>query len=556
MLKLPEHLRLDFVNNIRLQCGLPVWHAKAHEKDCADKFSLGFLHGVGRSDGEGVERLWADLNPSSYNTKDMSVGNRADTVEDKIDSHNYLKNLGCVDILRRKLVIALAERNNQVAAFKEINKTIEPTLREDWQLKIDNWVKRGLGTNPYVLGVKDGPTEAEIRLELRKEEEKEAATGNAPLHGTSATAFLTAGLQLEETQRRIKAELTGAPMTVDRESKVNEQRHMFHSKLRRFRDLQSVYTPGAIRAVLAEEAARDEDRAPPKAEDISLFLPSALSAAERTKGCVGNLPEMEARLREAQCSDALTKLRVLLHSKSHLILFRNDGNVTGQYSSTRSQTLISSVTARIAQHHTKYNQARSALRVLKGDTYAPQFKKLHKTDLTLDGEEKESDTAARTKLAKIGSGKHSHPSRNAPSGNKTLSWIWSAPGVMDKREANVHESIRVEWSKAKARKNRWEEEVALLREEMRRVLRYLEWEIARWGAMADVEVIWDELTAPTEHGKVSYAAKQAAGFRELADFYRVELSMSAGATVVSVLDVDEPDVAEELNDLFALDDSQ
>jgi hypothetical protein len=46
----------------------------------------------------------------------------------------------------------------------------------------------------------DGPTEAEIRVSLKKDEEEAAAKGMAPLHGTSATAFLTAGLQLEDSQ--------------------------------------------------------------------------------------------------------------------------------------------------------------------------------------------------------------------------------------------------------------------------------------------------------------------------------------------------------------------
>lgn len=41
-------------------------------------------------------------------------------------------------------------------------------------------------------------------------------------------------------------------------------------------------------------------------------------------------------------------------------------------------------------------------------------------------------------------------------------------------------ALRVDWSRAKARKTRWDEEVELLREEMRRVLRYLEWEKSRW----------------------------------------------------------------------------
>jgi hypothetical protein len=53
-------------------------------------------------------------------------------------------------------------------------------------------------TSAHILS--DGPTEAQVRLQLKCDEEKDLAGGRAPLHGTSATAFLTAGLQIEQAQ--------------------------------------------------------------------------------------------------------------------------------------------------------------------------------------------------------------------------------------------------------------------------------------------------------------------------------------------------------------------
>ncbi|KAJ7431195.1 hypothetical protein B0H11DRAFT_2262218 [Mycena galericulata] len=533
MAKLPPDLQID-LDSIRLQCGLPVWHASAHEKSCSNKNSLSFLEGLGRSDGEGVERLWAFLNSISYHTKDMNIGNRADAVEDKLDSHNYTKNLGCVDILRRRLVVAIAERAKQVAAFKEINKTISPEVRADWQACVDAFSKDKSSPNPYVLNAKDGPTEADIRLELRKKEVEDAETGIVPLHGTSATAFLAAGLQLEHAQRRIRAEISGTTMTADRESKINEHRVSFMSKLRRFRDLQRVYTPGAIRALLAEEAARDHDAAPPKAESVRLYLPSELSEAERLHGCQRGIVDMETRLREAQCSDALVDIRAQLHAKSHLISFKNE-NITGQIQSTRSQSLITQVGARVVANQHKYTQARRALVQLKGEGHAPHFKKLRASDLTLPGEQKEDDSAAREKLARIGSGKQGRAARNGASTNRVLSWIWTARGPIDMEEQELHESLRVEWSRAKARRSRWVEEVELLREEMRRVLRYLEWQAAFWEDRIRITEARDDVAVPMRQGMAAYAAKQADTWRELAGFYKGQLNMSVGATVDSVL---------------------
>jgi hypothetical protein len=88
MAKLPLELQRDF-EDVVMESGLPVWHALAHEKSCRDENDLKLIPGVGKCDGEGIERLWAGLNGCAFQTKEMSLGNRADTIEDKLDSHNF-----------------------------------------------------------------------------------------------------------------------------------------------------------------------------------------------------------------------------------------------------------------------------------------------------------------------------------------------------------------------------------------------------------------------------------------------------------------------------------
>ncbi|KAJ7040183.1 hypothetical protein C8F04DRAFT_912963, partial [Mycena alexandri] len=507
MSQLPEYLQLD-LDAIDLDTGLPVWHALAHEELCATLNSLNYIPGVGRSDGEGIERLWAWLNGCSYQTKEMGLGNRADTVEDKLDAHNFLKNIGQADALRRKLIVALAERARQVEAFKEINKSIPAEKRAEWQKKIDAFTEDRNGPTPYTYTNRGGPTEAEIRASLKKREQEEAKTGQAPLHATSATAFLSAGLQLEETQRRIKAQLAVPNLTADRESKIHEYRIAFMVKLRSFRELQVVYTPGAVRMLKAEEAKREADLPAPSPEHIRLWLPSELPEHEQSgSGCQRNVAAMEAELRQGQCSNALVVMRNLLHCKRYLITFRND-NLGGQKKTTRAHTILAQLGERVDVDAHKYRDARVALTRLKGRDYAPELKELKAGDLTLEGEEERdpgeaarSDREAVKRLGRISGGTHAQPLRNDASAKKPpgVSWIWMAPGALDGGEEGLHEctclccsrvgilliaenyaALRVEWSRAKARKKRWEEEVELLREEMRRILRYLQWEQDRW----------------------------------------------------------------------------
>ncbi|KAJ6464311.1 hypothetical protein C8R47DRAFT_992066 [Mycena vitilis] len=537
MANLPAKLQRDW-EGVLLQSGLPVWHTLAHE--CKNENNLNLLPGVGKTDGEGIERLWAILNGSAWQTKEMTLGNRADTLEDILDSHNYLKNLSQCDTLQRRLVVALAERERQVEAFKEINKTIHAEKRGEWQTKIDLYLGDRTNPNPYVLSRQDGPSEADICLLLKKDEQEAAAQGRAPLHATSATAFLTAGLQLEDAQRRIKAE-TAAPgmMTADRQSKIEEHRLAFFSKLRPFRGLQEVYTPGAVRMLSAAGDARDnagDNAAPaPAAENVPLYLPSQLSAHEHKWGCHGNLAEMEARLRESQCRDALAGIRVKLHAKGHLIAFRN-ANVTGQVRSTRSRSLIDHLGVRVDALARKYTEARAAMLILRGADYVPELRKLEKVDLRLDGDGDANESAAATsdrnaakKLRKIGG----RPAREAPTGTTpVLSWIWTAPGALDNQEEALHESLQVEWSNAKTR---WEEEVELLREEMKRVVRYLEWETRTWEERAAESAARTDIAEGARSGLCGYAMAHAADCRELSAHFVAEWSLSLGAATTSIV---------------------
>ncbi|KAJ7787847.1 hypothetical protein B0H14DRAFT_3505058 [Mycena olivaceomarginata] len=86
--------------------------------------------------------------------------------------------------------------------------------------------------------------------------------------------------------------------------------------------------------------------------------------------------------------------------------------------------------------------------------------------------------------------------RKAREGRRNLSWIWYSGGIRDsdvKADGSLHE---VEWAKARARAERWREELILLEEEMRRVLEFSE-------ARSDV-------TPELAEGLRAYALAQAA----------------------------------------------
>ncbi|KAF8145245.1 hypothetical protein K438DRAFT_1501614, partial [Mycena galopus ATCC 62051] len=67
-------------------------------------------------------------------------------------------------------------------------------------------------------------------------------------------------------------------------------------------------------------------------------------------------------------------------------------------------------------------------------------------------------------------------------------------------------ALRVEWCKAYARMRRWNEDVVLVEEEMRRTLEYGHWMAAEWAARAGVRAT--DVDAKLREGLAAYAREQ------------------------------------------------
>ncbi|KAA1479139.1 hypothetical protein DENSPDRAFT_788847, partial [Dentipellis sp. KUC8613] len=70
---------------------IPKFHLPAHKEACHSTFSLNYLPGAARADGEGVERNWASVNALSSSTKEMTPGSRQDTLDHHFGHANWRK---------------------------------------------------------------------------------------------------------------------------------------------------------------------------------------------------------------------------------------------------------------------------------------------------------------------------------------------------------------------------------------------------------------------------------------------------------------------------------
>ncbi|KAF7305857.1 CxC2 domain-containing protein [Mycena chlorophos] len=510
------------------QFGLPVWHAGAHELKCRAQLALAYLLGFGKTDGEAMERVWALLNPAAWATKEMGEGARQDVLEDKIDHLNWEKNLGLGRALAKRLIVAMAERRKQGLEFRQLDKSINKTKRRDWRLIYNAWVKDSTRQNPFVVeGGKDaGPSERAIAEDLKKTELEDMRTGRAPLfeEKMSVTAFVRAGLQLEETQRRIKAALKNKPLTATRGSEIQEMRMSFLKQMQTFERLQLTYMPGVDTLREADEAARDHkpDEEPTRPEDLKLYLPSTLTEGERAFACLLRVVDTEANLRLGHyiyCGSAMR-------------------TGWGKELGRRSTTLTGRLDEAVGRIAAKYRAAQQAVVGLKGPDFAPQFRVLKDSDINLRVEEPEKDLVASKQLRAADGSRATRREPAKPEKEKkkqkAMSWIWLADAQSD--QAEMHDSVRVEWSKARARKTRWNEEVELTREEMKRVIRSLRWAEEKWQERADL--VRDDVSVGIAEGLRAYALRQVDIHRRIGARFYAEWEKTRDSTWANPEDVE------------------
>lgn len=70
---------------------VPKFHLPAHKEDCRFQYSFNYAKGVGRTDGEGIERFWSPHNWLSGSTSKMTHLSRMDTLNLHFSDWNMRK---------------------------------------------------------------------------------------------------------------------------------------------------------------------------------------------------------------------------------------------------------------------------------------------------------------------------------------------------------------------------------------------------------------------------------------------------------------------------------
>ena len=275
-------------------------------------------------------------------------------------------------------------------------------------------------------------------------------------------------------------------------------------------------------------------------ENATIWLPSKIPDSFRSRVCYQGLAAMEERTRTANCYDSLDAIRNVLNVKSRLVHFKNKSS-RGQREGNRSRTIIDWVHERARVAAKRYRAARrgkmalegagdweEVLRVLEdGDIRGYQDVEKLRTHMGRPGTLEDEQLAAAevyTTEEQMGTavdddddvasidlmGEKRTKRDGTGQTRRALSWIWTSGSRSPSTDDEGDEILQVEWAKSRARAGRCHEEVLLLKEEMRRVVVFLEWKTTWWMDRRNMRGgVSDRVSKDLQEGLTAYAEGQA-----------------------------------------------
>lgn len=89
----PPDMQTSF-QEAKIHYFVPKFHLPAHGEKCQGPYSFNLRPGVGRTDGEGIERGWSIVNPLATMLREMGPGFRHDTFNNHWSALSWGKAIG------------------------------------------------------------------------------------------------------------------------------------------------------------------------------------------------------------------------------------------------------------------------------------------------------------------------------------------------------------------------------------------------------------------------------------------------------------------------------
>ncbi|KAK7434994.1 hypothetical protein VKT23_019900 [Stygiomarasmius scandens] len=344
-----DHMKLT--QSLSLENVIPAvgkFHKPAHLQKDPEQYSFNLIAGVGHSNGEGPECLWAAHNALSYSTKPMAPGTRQDALDAHFAAWNWGKLTNMGHTLMRRYKAAIAKHNIQVEAHNGWTARLPQEFLQAWEASCTAWENTTFPKEAENLfEISNEFIGEEALQELEAEERTRRASGAVAWNDVTVVGFISMGLELEQTcilvQEFVKSKTSepgshghSSHQRREREEHaIAEQRAPLREKLTIYERLQGIYMPGLLQMLMdiQEDVERASELTNP--EDACLWLPSSIPSNRRVSVCVPKLVDIENRIQTAQCNDSIQALQHTLRVKSRMVLFKN-ANIVGQRPGLRS----------------------------------------------------------------------------------------------------------------------------------------------------------------------------------------------------------------------------
>ncbi|KAJ7922159.1 hypothetical protein B0H13DRAFT_1525370, partial [Mycena leptocephala] len=529
----------------KMRWGVPALHVQGHQDSCTYLFGTGYMECIGHFHGETAEHYWPEANELGPHVRQMNLGHRQDTMINHHGEWNHKKTMKIASDLAEDLQTAkrkyIEKRNHYIGLSISFKDQVA-----EWQKTPRKTYKQGKeAVSVYKHSVTKVPSQLSIYKSMLAEDDNFAST---LVPKSKIAKFLDQGLKIQDHQLKLKQLIQDTT-----EHDLQAWRKEIASRTSKLRDQIAAFCRDQkhLMAKVGDKVAA-QTALGPAIEDEKLFLPSDLTESERQKMDVVSLGTEESKWREGQAFDILRALQHIVKTISALRnrKFKNDRQ---QKQNSRAGDQIAEANKRQNHRIESYNRARLALISLNGST---DFPVLTEGDLFMKsvqqkrhvGDSKRTDGLLwrAAALATIGSYDRdvemtepeqadkdgdrdrvrkylftstesdcdpgAKPKKIVEKSNKADTgrgdgWLWQL-GKLTKMsnaemEARANEGDRVQWFRAEAEMQRWQEQCEQKLVELLRIRR-------SFGKMESVWVLLADMQPSEAHGSKAYARQKAA----------------------------------------------
>ncbi|KAJ7900557.1 hypothetical protein B0H14DRAFT_3752784 [Mycena olivaceomarginata] len=447
MQQLPVAMHL-LAEQTRLWFKVPNFHLLPHQVACHSPYSFHYMWGAGRTHGETVEQNWEFINGAAASTKMMGLGTRAATLKDLFAFHNWR----WLVANRRLLPKRMAENVKEGQVHRDTFEAFDVALRETAPEMHTNGVESPFELKEKVMTMRD------IRNKLAKDELLRSGDGTEVEREDTPSTFVLMGLEIEDTQRHLAIDVKAVTNPTDIQAlDFLKRQTALIKRIRAFRKLQRTYMLNLRHFISSAQRALWDSETECNAEEIRLFMPSEISEKNRrVKACAVGLPEVEPDLWVGKAREALHALQEGLRTRTMTNRFR-------------------------LRHRTSQRMLTRGQGRLKGDgPWEEELQVLEDNDVRALNER--ALTAEEVEQRKT---IHDYEDVAEEGGVAAFGVVWYTSRGEDPSEAELVEALHVEWCKVYARMRRWQEDVVLVKEEMRHTIEYGYWSACEWMRWAE-----------------------------------------------------------------------